>query len=184
MELFPSLATPEAQAILAERARALAADDGLTTRAAGVSTLGFLLGGARYALPAAVVREVLRCGQVTALPAVPPVIAGLTNVRGRLLTCIDIRPLLDLPPSPPGPDALLLILAAAGLEIGLIVDHVLAVQTHTLALESTPAAIAGRGVNWIRGVDTDLALHIDSDGLLRDPRLQVNAVGDPVLAAS
>jgi purine-binding chemotaxis protein CheW len=178
-----SLDTPEVQAILAERARALARDDELAAADIGEPTLSFLLGGARYCLPATAVRETLRLSQITPLPAVPPVILGLTNVRGRLLTCIDLRPLLDLSPTPPDAAALLLIVAAAGLEMGLLVDTVLAVHPHTMALEPTPAALAGRGVAWVRGVDADLALHIDPELLLRDERLLVSDATEPIIAA-
>ena len=183
MNNHSSLDTPESQAILAERAHALARNDDLAAAEIGEPILSFVLGGARYCLPATAVRETLRLSQITPLPAVPPVILGLTNVRGRLLTCIDLRPLLDLAPAPPTSDALLLIVAAAGLEMGLMVDTVLAVHPHTMALEPTPAALAGRGVGWVRGVDADLALHIDPELLLRDQRLIVSDAAEPVIAA-
>jgi purine-binding chemotaxis protein CheW len=176
-----TLTTPEAQAILAERAQALALNDELVATDIGEPTLSFELGGAHYCLPATAVRETLRLNQITALPAVPSVILGLTNVRGRLLTCIDLRPLLDLPATPPAPDALLLIIAAAGIEVGLLVDTVMEVQSRLFTLEPTPAATAGRSVPWIRGVDADLALHIAPELLLRDERLVVNAAAEQAI---
>lgn len=182
MNTFSSLHTPEEQAILAERARALARDETLAAAASGEPTLSFVLGGARYCLPATSVRETLRLSQITPLPAVPPAILGLTNVRGRLLTCLDLRPLLDLPPTPPASDAFLLIVAAAGLEMGLLVDTVLVVHPHSMALEPTPATLAGRGAVWVRGVDADLALHIDPELLLRDERLIVSDAAEPVIS--
>lgn len=54
------------------------------------------MGGSSYALPVAAVREVVRLPQVTRVPGLPPFVAGLTNVRGRVLAVLDLRSLLRL----------------------------------------------------------------------------------------
>jgi purine-binding chemotaxis protein CheW len=54
------------------------------------------LGGSSYALPVASVREVVRLPAVTRVPGLPPFVAGLTNVRGRVLAVLDLRQLLQL----------------------------------------------------------------------------------------
>ena len=52
--------------------------------------------GASYALPVAAVREIVRLPAVTRVPGLPAFVAGLANVRGRVLAVIDLRPLLHL----------------------------------------------------------------------------------------
>lgn len=54
------------------------------------------LGGASYALPVASVREVVRLPPVTRVPGLPAFVAGLTNVRGRVLAVLDLRQMLRL----------------------------------------------------------------------------------------
>ncbi len=54
------------------------------------------VGGATYALPVACVREIVRLPPVTRVPGLPAFVAGLTNVRGRVLAVLDLRPLLRL----------------------------------------------------------------------------------------
>ncbi|WP_322511437.1 chemotaxis protein CheW [Chloroflexus sp.] len=171
MDLTTLLADPNARTILHERARALAGRDRSADVATGELTLRFTLGDEQYALPATAAREVLRFETVAPLPAVHPAILGLVNVRGRLLACLDLRPLLGLPATKPHPAMRLLIVSAAGIEAALLVEQVLSIQPEPITLHLTPAAVAGHSASWVRGVDDRLALHLDPEGLLCDPRL-------------
>jgi purine-binding chemotaxis protein CheW len=54
------------------------------------------IGGSAYALPVAAVREIVRLPPLTRVPGLPAFVAGLANVRGRVLAVLDLRPLLRL----------------------------------------------------------------------------------------
>ena len=178
MDLRQLLEDPETGPVLVARAHALALQEDLVAGELGAATLTFRLGGSSYSLPATAVREVQALGTYTALPAVPPFICGLVNVRGRLITAIDLRPLLGLPSDPPAPGAMLLIICNDESELGLVADNVVAVHGHTTTLAPAPSAASGHGVAWIRGVDADLSLHLDPTALFADPALVVNAEAD------
>ncbi|WP_298482430.1 chemotaxis protein CheW [uncultured Chloroflexus sp.] len=165
------LSDPTARTILHERARSLARRDQNVDATASELVLRFTLGDEQYAVPATATRKVIRFETVAPLPAVYPAILGLVNVRGRLLVCLDLRPLLGLPATPPQATMHLLIVSASGMEVALLVDQVVSIQSEHLTLNPTPAAIAGRGASWVRGVDDRLALHLNVEGLLNDPRL-------------
>src|SRR6202165_5083726 len=62
-----------------------------------LDALVFALGSELYALPATQVHEVRPLGWLTPLPGTPPFLAGLINVRGRIVPVVDLRPLLGLP---------------------------------------------------------------------------------------
>jgi purine-binding chemotaxis protein CheW len=166
---------PATWQILEERARALAAQDiAVDEGAFGEEVLAFCLGEGRYCLPARSVREVYPLAGFTRLPSTPPFVVGLVNVRGHLLAALDIRPLLDIAPAPPRSDAFLLIVAAAGIEVGLLADLVVEVRRGDAALAPALSATAGRTVAWVKGVDRLLNLVLDPALLLADPRLIVN----------
>jgi purine-binding chemotaxis protein CheW len=169
-------ADPVAWPILTERARALAIQETSAATAQSEEILIFRLGDSGYSLPACAVREVQPFGAYTPLPATPPFVVGLVNVRGRLLAALDIRPLLDSPPAAPRPGAALLILAANGIEVGLLADVVIEVRHSDDDLAPVPSATAGRSAAWVRGVDRQLNLRLDPAALLADPRLIVNGV--------
>jgi purine-binding chemotaxis protein CheW len=164
---------PELRALLEERARALATQDSADITASGDLMIRFRLGDERYALPARSAREIQPLRAYTPLFGVPTCIAGLVNMHGRLLTCIDLRPLLDLPASPPAPGSFLILLQEGGNELVLLADSILGMTTHALDLSPSPVMASNSAVSWIRGVDRDLSLVIDPASLLTDPRLIV-----------
>ncbi|MBX0331499.1 chemotaxis protein CheW, partial [Oscillochloris sp. ZM17-4] len=83
--------------------------------------------------------------------------------------------LLEIPAARPTPGCLLLVITSGDITVGLLADSVVAVHHLADSLTPTPAANAGRGQPWVRGVDTSLSLHLDVDLLLAEPRLAMNA---------
>jgi len=165
---------PELRAILEERARALAAHDVTDTATGGEVMIRFRLGDERYALPARYAREVQPLRAYTPLFRAPPFIVGLVNIHGRLLTCLDLRPLLDLPVDPPAPGSFLIVLQGTGGDAVLLADSILDMTSDALELSPAPVTTANAAISWIRGVDRDLSIVIDPVALLADPRLIVD----------
>jgi purine-binding chemotaxis protein CheW len=167
---------PQSLHILAERARLLAlaaADDAQSRREPIVE---FTLDEARYTLPAQAVREVVPLRSLTPLPGVPPWIAGLINVRGQILTAIDIRPLLDLPIGRAPAQMLIIVAPDRGTEVALVADLVVVVERETSLL--LPSLIIERSVVWVRGLDATMSMLLDATRLLADPRLVIDDI-DP-----
>ena len=48
------------------------------------------------------VQEVIRYQDLTVVPLAPEAVRGLINLRGQIVTAIDMRTMLDLPPLPEG----------------------------------------------------------------------------------
>jgi purine-binding chemotaxis protein CheW len=54
--------------------------------------------GQSCGVPVLSVRDVLSSQSITRIPLAPPEVAGSLNLRGRIVTAIDLRRRLDLPP--------------------------------------------------------------------------------------
>ena len=50
-----------------------------------------MIGGQLFGLPIGQVQDVFIVGDVTPVPLAPPDIAGVLNLRGRIITAIDMR---------------------------------------------------------------------------------------------
>jgi purine-binding chemotaxis protein CheW len=59
----------------------------------------FTVGKYLFGVDVALVQEVVRLQQMTPVPLAPPEIAGIINLRGEVLTAIDLRARLGLPPT-------------------------------------------------------------------------------------
>ncbi len=57
-----------------------------------------IVGGQQFGLPILRVQDVFKPERVTRVPLAPPEIAGVLNLRGRIVTLVDLRQRLDLPP--------------------------------------------------------------------------------------
>lgn len=71
----------------------------LTTPALAKEYLTILIGEQRFGIPILQVQDVLRQQAVTRIPLAPPEIAGSLNLRGRIVTAIDVRKRLGMPPA-------------------------------------------------------------------------------------
>lgn len=83
-----------------------------------------VLAGQGFAIPVAQIRDVLRRQATTPVPLAPRAVAGLVNLRGRVVTAIDLRARLGLPPRDDAADATHLVVEHGGELYALIVDTV------------------------------------------------------------
>lgn len=82
-----------------------------------------------FALPMPAVREIIDCSaELIAMPGAPAFVAGMVNLRGRLVTVVDVRTFYDLNDSDaPAPQAALrkiVVLDQSETLLGLLVDAV------------------------------------------------------------
>jgi len=84
----------------------------------------FLLGDGTFGLDTVHIQEVVMLGEVTLVHHAPSYVAGIRNLRGRIVTVIDLRIRLELQPIDPGPESRILIADWKGEPVGLLVDGV------------------------------------------------------------
>jgi purine-binding chemotaxis protein CheW len=84
----------------------------------------FLLGGAAFGIDAQLVEEVVKVGEITKVSHAPPCVVGIRNLRGRIVTVIDLRALLTLGAVPASGENRILIVDSRGEQLGLLVDSV------------------------------------------------------------
>jgi len=74
-----------------------------------------------FAVPIMLVQEVLRAVPATKLPAAPPFLAGVTNLRGRVTPLVDLARLLGIPVGQDHEDKFLIVCRVHDMQIGLLV---------------------------------------------------------------
>jgi purine-binding chemotaxis protein CheW len=82
----------------------------------------FTLAGQIFGLPIERVQEVFRPSRITRVPLAGMQIAGVLNLRGRIVTAIDMRSRLDLPPRSEGAAQMAIGIELGAESFGLLVD--------------------------------------------------------------
>ncbi len=102
----------------------------------------FRVGASTYLLDVHEVLEIVPAPSPLPVPLAPPAVAGLINLRGRILPALDLRSLLG---EPPGPPPALGVVAIAGEDVFTIlvdeVDDVVALSPTAFRLP--PATLGG-----------------------------------------
>lgn len=99
----------------------------------------FTLGEGVFGIDSDRVQEVVKVSSLTPVHHAPEYVLGIRNLRGRVVTVLDLRVRLDLGVSPRMPDNRVLIVDWKGEPIGLLVDSI--ADTISVAadeIESTP----------------------------------------------
>ncbi|MGH9446767.1 MAG: chemotaxis protein CheW [Terriglobia bacterium] len=99
------------------------------------------------------VQEVLRYQEMTRVPLAPPVVRGLINLRGQIVTAIDLRCRLGLSEPPPGHQPLNVVIRVDGGTVSLLVDETGdVVEVDSGTFERPPETLSGEARELISGV--------------------------------
>src|SRR6266567_8640649 len=82
------------------------------------------IGGQLFGLPIQQVQDVFMPERLTRVPLAPPEIAGVLNLRGRIVTLIDMRDRLGLQPRTGESQTMAIGVEAGGESYGLLIDSV------------------------------------------------------------
>lgn len=171
----PGPAREQWDAILQQRARELAAPPEQTSGETTIEVVCLQLAGAVYAMETGFVREVYPLKDLTPLPCTPPFVAGIVNVRGQVLSVLDLAALLELPAPGIGELNKVVILADEQMEFGILADAILDVRTLPLrALQPGLPTHSGKRERYLKGISGDGLVVLDAGRLLRDPGIVVN----------
>lgn len=113
----------------------------------------FRLGQGTFALDTSLIQEVVMLGEITPVHHAPAYVAGVRNLRGRIVTVIDLRRRLQLEFDDPTPDSRILIVDWKSEPVGLLVDRVEeTVELNTRDLQSSPPNLNGVQSGNLQGV--------------------------------
>jgi purine-binding chemotaxis protein CheW len=120
----------------------------MSTVASDTATAEFVtvtVDGQMFGIPVLSVQDVLGPQKITKIPLSPPEIAGVLNLRGRIVTAIDLRRRLRLAGRPEGERGMSVVVEHKGEPYSLIVDSVGEVMAlPESAYERNPPTLSAR----------------------------------------
>lgn len=132
--------------------------------------LAFTIESRAFALPLDPIVEITRYGGATPVSHPEPAIEGILPLRGRMVTLLDVRRVLERPARAPGSTAQVIVVETAGDLLGLVVDSVSRVLTAGTPADPPvlPADLTHHGLfeGVLRLDDIEVVL-LDLEALLR-----------------
>jgi purine-binding chemotaxis protein CheW len=99
------------------------------------------------------VQEVIRYQELTRVPTAPAVVSGLINLRGQIVTAVDLRARLGLPPLPDGRKPMNVVVRTVDGAVSLLVDEIGDVlQVEAASHERPPESLSSKHRELINGV--------------------------------
>ncbi len=136
-----------------------------------------VIGGQLFGLPISRVQDVFMPERVTRVPLSPGEIAGVLNLRGRIVTVVNMRARLGLPKNDDGKTPMAIGVDLRGESYGLLIDEIGEVlkladdgrEDNPVNLDPRMARLAG-GVHRLEGqlmvvLDVDRVLEIEPNML-------------------
>ncbi len=113
----------------------------------------FYLNGLFFGVEVLNVQEVIRYQEMTRVPIAPSMIQGLINLRGQIVTAIDLRRRLEMAPRPEGQLPMNVVVRTDDGAVSLLVDEIGdVVEIQDDAYERTPETLKGVARELVRGV--------------------------------
>jgi purine-binding chemotaxis protein CheW len=130
----------------------------------------FSLADLHLGVPVTRVQEVIRSQVRTRVPLVSPVVNGLINLRGEIVTTLDLRGRLGLPPAGADAESMNVVITADDGAISILVDEIRDVlDVGNVEMDAVPPTLTGPCRDLITGIfklEDSLLLILDTDKLV------------------
>jgi purine-binding chemotaxis protein CheW len=150
--------------------------------------VGFQVGRETYGVPITSLHEIVRVPEITAVPDAPDYLEGVINLRGKIVSVMDLRKRFGDKQAMVKKNNRILVVEHAGRLAGLIVDSASEVlKIPADAVEAPPAVFQEGGLNCVTGlgkVNGRLVVLLDMSKLLSPASLEAKSdVGEKKAAA-
>ncbi len=162
--------------ILKYRARLLAEKKSTeTTPSDFIKVVAFYLSGETYGIELEYIRMVTPIKEMIPIPGAPPFISGIINMRGEIISIVDVKKLFDLPAGKSSDQRHGIILSAMGMELGIEVDRILGVMPVAVQ-EIHPGlpTLSGIRGKYLKGVTGRGMVILDGEKILTDKSMIVS----------
>lgn len=168
--------SPEGKrALLRERAKKLARlPEQVTDDKLAVEVIEFQLAHERYGLESSYVREVYPLKELTLVPCTPAFVLGIVNIRGQILSVIDLKRFFGLPERGLTDLNRVIVLHEHGMEFGILADMIIGSRTiFAEDVQTDLPTVAGLPRQYLWGVTAEGMNVLHASQILRDQGIVV-----------
>jgi purine-binding chemotaxis protein CheW len=137
--------------------------------------LAFLLAHETYAIETRFIREVYPLTELTPLPCTPDYIYGIINIRGQILTIIDMKKFFDLPEKGITNLNRVIVVQQEDMALGILADEIIGIRNIPEKGVNPPLpTMTGIHAGYINGIMEEGIILLDMKRFLNDRQLIVH----------
>lgn len=161
--------------ILNARADALAREPGEATARDSIEIVEFQLATEHYGIESRYVSEAYPVRDYTPLPGTPPFVFGLVNVRGQIISVVDIKKFFDMPDRGLSDLNKVIIIRDDAMEFAILADSIVGVRVlRTDEIQPPLPTLTGIRAEFLMGVTAEGMVILDGRKLLADENIIVH----------
>lgn len=166
----------EKRAILKARAQILAQEpEDQALKLESIEVVEFLLAYEKYGIELSMVREIYPLKEFTLVPCTPSFVLGIINVRGQILSVIDIKKFFNLPEKGLTDLNKVIIVYTDKMEVGILADVILGVREIPCAeIQPSLPILTGIRADYLKGITKEVLVILDVEKILADKKILVD----------
>jgi purine-binding chemotaxis protein CheW len=140
-----------------------------------IGIIEFTLASETYGIETKFIREVYPLKDFTILPGVPSFILGILNVRGQIISIIDLKKFSNLPEKGIGELNKVIIIHSEHMEFGILADTIHGTRSIAVdSLHESPVSANGIGAEYLKGITDDHIIILDVANILEDQKIIIH----------
>ena len=140
-----------------------------------ITVVEFNLMPEHYAIDEFYVSEVMLLKELTPIPGVPAFVAGITNLRGKIISVVNLKFFLGITSKGITDLNRIIVLKNKQMEFGILADSILGTKTiHTSMLSPAPITIKGAEAGYVKGITSDGLIILDGSVILSTKTIIIN----------
>lgn len=135
----------------------------------------FVLIPEKYCIDSCFVTEVLPVKEITFIPGTPDFVVGVMNMRGKIISVVNIRNFFNLRDKGISELNRIIVLNHNQMEFGILADLITGTREIDAArLSAPPATVIGTGAGYIKGITADGHILLDAAAIMTSKMIIVN----------
>jgi purine-binding chemotaxis protein CheW len=140
-----------------------------------IDIVEFILSGEQYAIESAHVSGVHSLKELTQLPCTPPFVLGVVNMRGKILSVVDLRVFFELPRGVLSDLNMLIVLQNDTMKFAILADVIVGTRRiPRMSLLTTLPTLTGIRTEYLLGITPERLVVLDGGTLLADSSMVVH----------
>lgn len=140
-----------------------------------ISVLEFILGQEKYAIKTENLKEIIESNQITEIPCTPAYIYGVINIRGKIVTVIDLKKYLKLDYVGINDRSSIIVAMFEDNLVGIVADMVTGIKTIEVSdIQKTTPTLKNIKDSYVHGITSDTIIILEIDRILSDNAILVN----------